>query len=76
MITAKQCKAARAVLGWSHKALADRASVGSATVYRLENRENIRPAQTQAIAMAISAEGVMISPDGNSIGWSETPENA
>lgn len=76
MVTAKQCKAARAVLGWTHKTLADRATVGSATVYRLENGENIRPAQTQSIARAIEAEGIDISPDGNSIAWSKAKAQA
>ena len=48
MITSTQCKMARAALGWSTKALAKQAHVGSNTVARFENG---KPANTSTLAL-------------------------
>jgi transcriptional regulator with XRE-family HTH domain len=40
-ITSAQCKAARRLLGWSTKRLADRAGLGRSTVWVFES--NVRP---------------------------------
>ena len=46
MITAAQVKAARALLGWSQGALADKTGLGIATIKRLELSSELRGAAT------------------------------
>jgi transcriptional regulator with XRE-family HTH domain len=59
MITATQCRAARALLDWSQQELADRAGVGIVTVRQLE-AGNTRPrrATLDVIRRALESAGV------------------
>ena len=59
MITAMQCRAARALLDWSQQDLADKAGVGIVTVRQLEaDAHTPRRATLSVIARALEAAGV------------------
>jgi predicted transcriptional regulator len=65
MITARQIRAARALLGWSQQALADKAVVSLNAVTRLE-RDEVDPrfSTVMAVQKAITKAGVeFISAD-------------
>ncbi|MEZ5844039.1 MAG: helix-turn-helix domain-containing protein [Hyphomicrobiaceae bacterium] len=61
MISARQLKAARALLGISQAELAERAGVGVATVRRLETAEEVRGqvATLTKLQVALTDEGVI-----------------
>jgi transcriptional regulator with XRE-family HTH domain len=64
MITPRQCKMARAALGWSVLELAKRAKVSGATVNRFEvGRARPVPATLQVIRHAFEAAGVQFMDD-------------
>jgi transcriptional regulator with XRE-family HTH domain len=66
MIFAKEIRAARALLGWSQLELAEAASVGVATVRRLESADmEIRGSAETVwkIQQALEAAGVEFIPD-------------
>ena len=59
MVTAVQCRAARALLDWSQQDLADRASVGIVTVRQLEGGDTQpRRATLDVIRRALESAGV------------------
>ena len=61
MISSRQIKAAKALLGWSALVLAEKSSVGVATIRRYEATEGIpdgRVAQLMKIKNALEAAGV------------------
>jgi transcriptional regulator with XRE-family HTH domain len=59
MFTPEQCRAARALLGWSQQDLANQARVGIVTVNQLENGlSQPRPATLDVIQRALEAAGV------------------
>ena len=65
MITATQCRAARAILGWSVKNLAAKAHVSPNTVVRFENEVGTSNATTQVmLKQAFEAAGVTFTDDG------------
>ena len=65
MITAMQCRAARAILEWNVKDLAAKAKVAPNTVVRFENGIGTSNAPTLAmIRQAFEAAGVRFSDDG------------
>ncbi len=65
MITATQCRAARAMLGWSVKALAAKAHVSPNTVVRFENEIGTSNATTQVMfKQTFEAAGVRFTEDG------------
>lgn len=70
MITAIQCKMARAAVGWGVRDLAREAQVGVATVTRFENGQAAPiPATIAAIARALESAGVLfIAPNGEGPG--------
>ena len=67
MLTGSQIRAARALLGWSARQLADRAGVGYATVQRAEQHEGV-PATTAprlfAIQGALHDQGIVFIGQG------------
>lgn len=69
VITARQIRAGRALLGWTQEQLAERASVGRATLARIE-AELIDPkASTLAnIRAALTAAGVRLYDDSDGTG--------
>jgi DNA-binding XRE family transcriptional regulator len=64
-ITAKQCAAARALVGWSQDKLAEAAQVARATVANFESNTRIEPSQKNLHAIIASLEqaGVKFIPE-------------
>ena len=65
MLTATQCKMARAALGWNMKDLAERSGVSANTIDRFENgRAAPIPANLKALRSAFEAAGVKFDGGG------------
>lgn len=65
MITPRQIRAARALLGWSQQALADRAVLSLNAVVRLENgRADPRVSTLAAIQATLVRAGIEFLPAG------------
>ena len=58
MISVTQCRAARALLGWSAQELADRAGIGVATVRRFESANAVADSSITTMAAALAEGGV------------------
>ena len=61
MISGAQIRAARALLGWTAKDLAQKAKVGVSTIQRIENAEgtpNVHAPNLAAIQSALEAAGI------------------
>lgn len=65
-LTSSQCRAARALLGWSQDGLADRAGVSRGTVKNLEAGQALSSLAAKAVRIALEREGVMLLGDGSS----------
>ncbi|WP_209780322.1 helix-turn-helix domain-containing protein [Azospirillum agricola] len=66
MITSRQIRAGRALLGWSRQFLADRAVVSLSTVQRLEEgKSDRRVSSIERIRKALEAAGVEFSNRGD-----------
>ena len=66
MISSKQIKAARSLLGWKGKDLADKSGVGITTLRRYEAQEGIPNANKfvlKAIKGCLEEEGIVFSGD-------------
>jgi transcriptional regulator with XRE-family HTH domain len=60
MITSRQVRAARALLGWTQQLLADRALVALTALKRLESdRLSVRDATREAVRKALEAAGIV-----------------
>ena len=70
MISPMQCRAARALLGWSQQDLADRARVGIVTVRQLEaGVHEPRRATLEVVRRALETAGVVfIDENGGGAG--------
>jgi DNA-binding XRE family transcriptional regulator len=70
MITASQCRAARALIGWSQQELASQASVGIMTVHQLEkDGSQPRRATLEVVQRALESAGVeFIEENGGGAG--------
>lgn len=66
MISVEQCRAARALLGWTAQTLAERAHVGVATIRRYESGMAIADASSLAIEAAFIAAGIRLIAAGES----------
>jgi transcriptional regulator with XRE-family HTH domain len=64
MITAIQCRMARAALGWGVRDLAKYAHIGANTVARIESGKPANHSTFQAIRQAFEAAGVRFTEDG------------
>ncbi len=67
MITIRQVKAARALLGWSQINLAEKSGVSVPTIERLEGRDGVlggRPETVQKIVAALVSVGIEFLNDG------------
>jgi transcriptional regulator with XRE-family HTH domain len=65
MITPSQCRAARAILGWTVKELARRAHTSPSTVVRFETEAHTANATTiMALKHAFEAAGVRFTETG------------
>jgi hypothetical protein len=61
----EQCRAARALLGWSFPRLVGRSGVNEMTLRHFEaGRERLTPAQAAALRRTFEAEGAAFGPDG------------
>ena len=66
MITSRQIRAARALLGWSQQKLADQAVVALNTVRRLEKgKADLRVSSLEQIQNALEAMGIEFSMRGD-----------
>jgi predicted transcriptional regulator len=72
MITVRQMKAARALLGWSQGNLADGSGVSEPTIARLESEDGElggRPETGQKLMTALEKAGIeFVGSDGEGIG--------
>lgn len=57
-LTVAQCRAGRALVGWSIADLAEAAAVGVMTVNRFESGQPIRPASMTKLLEALTSAGV------------------
>lgn len=62
--TPQQMKAARSLLGWNRVKLADRASVGSRTLQKLETGERVHEHTRTRVEKALVDAGVVWIGDG------------
>ncbi|MCA6098893.1 helix-turn-helix transcriptional regulator [Bradyrhizobium australafricanum] len=68
MITAAQCRAARALLDWSQQQLADASKVGNATIRNFEGGKSApQYATLDVLSRAFESAGVVFLEDGQSI---------
>jgi transcriptional regulator with XRE-family HTH domain len=69
MISATQCKMARAAMGWGVRDLAEAAKVSPDTVARFERGEELRERTVDAIRAALEAGGAeFIDENGGGVG--------
>lgn len=63
-MTIPQCRAARALLGWTAAELADRAQVGAATVRRFESGQTVQSEMVVKMTTALVAAGLDLYAGG------------
>ncbi|MGD0865542.1 MAG: helix-turn-helix transcriptional regulator [Rhizomicrobium sp.] len=64
MVTGRQIRAARALLGWTQQALADRALVAINTVRAIESgRRYPKPGSLSAVRRALEKGGIVFLPN-------------
>ncbi len=70
MITARQTRAARALLGWTQEMLADRAKVSLTALKRLESVSGLRVFESTSdqVRRALEAEGIVFINSGRNEG--------
>ena len=72
MITRKQIRAARAVVGWGVRQLGEQAGVSFATISRFENGANTFSATLDKVQRALEGEGVeFLNSTRPGIRWTE-----
>lgn len=65
MVTARQIRAARALLGWTQQSLADKALVAINTVRAIEaNRPYPKPDTVTCVRRALEKGGIIFLPNG------------
>ncbi|MDE2182628.1 MAG: helix-turn-helix domain-containing protein [Alphaproteobacteria bacterium] len=65
MVTSRQIRAARALLGWTQQLLADRALVAVNTVRAIEaDRPYPKPDSVEAVHRALAKGGIVFLPNG------------
>ena len=69
MVTSRQVRAARALLGWTQELLADRALVALTALKRLESdRLSVRDATRDAVRKALEAASIVFLSSGRGEG--------
>ena len=70
MITARQSRAARALLGWTQETLADKARVSLTALKRLESDSGLEVYEStrDQVRRAFEASGVVLLNSGESVG--------
>lgn len=66
----KQCRMARAALGWSLDRLADASGVARRSIAKFETGGTVRPETLDALAAAFIKAGVTFIDDGERVGVS------
>jgi transcriptional regulator with XRE-family HTH domain len=66
LLSVEQCRAARALLGWSTNALADAAKLGLATVRRFETGNPVQLSSIEAMQKALESAGITLIAAGKS----------
>ncbi|RWK66097.1 helix-turn-helix domain-containing protein [Mesorhizobium sp.] len=67
-MTREQCRAARALIGWSQQRLADAAAIGVATIRVFEaGGSEPRSATLQVLRLALETAGVVFLSDGDCV---------
>lgn len=64
LMSVEQCRAARALLGWSTNALADASKLGLATVRRFETGNPVQANSIEAMQKALERAGVTLIAEG------------
>lgn len=64
MVSPDQCRAARALLGWSVAELAAASSLGTATIKRFEAGQVVNAASVTAVERAIAGAGLILLDAG------------
>jgi len=67
-ITPRQCRAARALLGWTQDDLAAAASAGRRTCIKFENGEPVAARTIVDLTRALEAAGVLLLADDGELG--------
>lgn len=70
MITARQSRAARALLGWTQETLADRARISLTALKRLESENDLAVHETTSdqVRRALEANGIVLLNSGRGEG--------
>ena len=70
MITARQTRAARALLGWTQEMLADKAKVSLTALKRMESADDLRVYESTSdlVRRALEAEGIAFISSGRNEG--------
>ncbi|MDQ0393727.1 helix-turn-helix domain-containing protein [Labrys monachus] len=70
MITARQSRAARALLGWTQETLADKARVSLTALKRLESDSGLEVYEStrDQVRRAFEASGIVLLNSGQSVG--------
>ncbi|WP_298090040.1 helix-turn-helix transcriptional regulator [uncultured Sphingomonas sp.] len=66
MITPDQCRAARALLGWSAQQVADAGGIGIATVKRFESGQSVQDASVERVKACLEVAGIRFLVEGQS----------
>jgi transcriptional regulator with XRE-family HTH domain len=64
MLTISQCRAARALKGWSAGDLAQASGVGIMTVHRFEGGQQVRSTSVEKLAATLHAAGIIFIAEG------------
>lgn len=72
MVTSEQCRAARAVLGWSQGDLSNKSGVSLRAVQDFEGDKRIpNRATQQALLAALERNGIVFHVDGAALSWGQ-----
>jgi transcriptional regulator with XRE-family HTH domain len=63
MLTADQCRAARALLNWTQADLAERVSVSAVSIRAFEKGGEMRDSNQKLIRLTLEAAGVVFIPE-------------
>lgn len=66
----EQCKAARFLLGWTQRDLANASDVSHLTVGRFEQGHSVRKAMLRAIAQSLTDAGIQFHAEAGELGVS------
>jgi transcriptional regulator with XRE-family HTH domain len=64
MIAPDQCRAARALLGWSAQQVADASGIGIATIKRFESGQSVHMTTVERVQASLEAAGMVFIEPG------------